>query len=75
MANLSLENRALRGALNNAVKRLSELEGEQDCLMSDRVFDLVNSVCQQASAYNMAAAAPELAEAAAGPSVIVADAT
>jgi len=46
VANLARENRALKGALNNAVKRLSELEGEQECFLSEGVFDLVNSPCR-----------------------------
>jgi len=70
MANLSLENRALRGALTDAVRRLSELEGEQNCLMSDSVFDLVNSVCQEGSACNMAAAEARAAEEAASGSCV-----
>jgi len=73
VANLALENRALKGALNNAVKRLSELEGEQECFMSEGVFDLVNSLCREGSACNMAAApVPGAAEVAAGPAVITA---
>jgi len=71
VANLALENRALKGALNNAVKRLSELEGEQECFMSEGVFDLVNSICRDGSACNMAVApAPGAAEVAAGPSAV-----
>lgn len=73
VANLALENRALKGALNNAVKRLSELEGEQECFLSEGVFDLVNSLCREGSACNMAAAPPPgAAEVAAGPSVVTA---
>jgi len=73
VANLALENRALKGALNNAVKQLSELEGEQECFLSEGVFDLVNSLCREGSASNMAAApAPGAAELAAGPSVVTA---
>lgn len=59
VAKLSMENKALRGALGDAVKRLSELEGEQERFMSEGVFDLVNSLCREQ--------APTAAEAAAGP--------
>jgi len=55
---LSRENAALRGALGDAVRRLSELEGEQEHFMSEGVFDLVNSLHR----------GPAAAEAAAGPS-------
>jgi len=68
VANLALENRALKVALSNAVKQLSELEGEQECFMSEGVFDLVNSLCRESSACNMAVApTPGAAEVAAGP--------
>jgi len=42
---LARENEALRGALGQAVKRLSQLEGEQERFLAETVFDLVNSLC------------------------------
>eukprot|EP00421_Protoceratium_reticulatum_P008817 CAMPEP_0168366480 /NCGR_PEP_ID=MMETSP0228-20121227/5246_1 /TAXON_ID=133427 /ORGANISM="Protoceratium reticulatum, Strain CCCM 535 (=CCMP 1889)" /LENGTH=549 /DNA_ID=CAMNT_0008379275 /DNA_START=9 /DNA_END=1655 /DNA_ORIENTATION=+ len=44
---LSQENDVLRGALGDAVRRLSEIEGEQERFMSEGVFDLVNSLCRE----------------------------
>lgn len=43
---LTRENEVLRGALGDAVRRLSELEGEKERFMSEDVFDLVNSLCR-----------------------------
>jgi len=39
------ENEALRLALGAAVKRVSQLEGEQEHFLSEGMFDLVNSLC------------------------------
>ena len=44
-ARLTRENEALRGALGQAVRRLSELEGEQEHFLAEGVFELVNSLC------------------------------
>jgi len=48
-ARLTRENEALRGALGQAVRRLSELEGEQERFLAEGVFDLVNSICGSAA--------------------------
>jgi len=57
VARLSRENEALRGALGDAVRRLSELEGQQERFMSEDVFDLVNCICRESGP-----ASDELAE-------------
>lgn len=46
VARLSRENEVLRGALGDAMRRLKELEGEQERFLSEGVFDLVNSLCR-----------------------------
>jgi len=52
---LSQENEALRGALGQAMKRLSELEGEQERFLAEGVFDLVNSLCGSPDAHRSTA--------------------
>jgi len=46
---LERENAELRSALNDAARRLAEVEGEKDQFMSEGVFDLVNSLCLKAN--------------------------
>merc|ERR1719499_2062578 len=46
ISRLSRENEQLRGALGDVVRRLKELEGEQERFMSEDVYDFVNSLCR-----------------------------
>jgi len=46
---LARENEALRGALGDAVRKLTELEGEKERFLSEDVFDLVNSLCRDST--------------------------
>lgn len=49
LARLARENEALRGALGDAVRKLTELEGEKERFLSEDVFDLVNSLCRDST--------------------------
>lgn len=49
-ARLSRENEMLRGALDDALRRLVDVEGEQENFRCEGVFDLVNSLCREAAA-------------------------